>query len=545
MKFNKISFLALAGLMAFSSCNDIDEQEPASGNLTYDQVQKSKELIPARAEASFSAMFTMMGMPNGVFQRASYRADDFGFIMSAISLDAEGPDYIYDDSGYNWFSTCGEYSSRNANYANPYIRYATPYNQIKIANDIIKDNAEATDSVSKNMVAQAHAIRAFDYLALVQYFQFNYQIAKDKPAVPIVTEQTTDQEFVNNPRASVEEVFKLIMDDLNYAVDNLDNNRANNKTRVNKQVAYGLRARANLIMGNWAEAAADADKAMAGYTPASIEDVSTPSFVKLSEKNWIWGIEITQNIAMNGQYATSASWLSSFSANGYAAAVAVYAKINTLLWNKIPATDVRKGWWVDENLHSPLLSTISWADATGDAISTLTIDDVKMEFVPYTNVKFGMKDGIGSENNINDFPLMRVEEMILVKAEGLAKSGREGEARQLLEDFVKTYRDPEYSSTAGGRTLADEIWYQRRVELWGEGFAMSDIMRLHKPLVRFHDATCNQPAAFRFNIAPDDEWLLMRFCDSETNTNAGIINNTGSHQPMQDQNPELRDGVTD
>lgn len=541
MKLYKISFLALAGLVSFASCSDIDKMEPASGALTEDQVQQSKDLIPARAEASFSAMFTMMGMPNGVFNRTSPRADDFGFIMSAISLDAEGPDYLYDDSGYNWFSVCGEYSSRNANYANPYIRYATPYNQIKMANDLIKENKAATDATLKNMCAQAHAMRAFDYLALVQYFQFNYQIAKDKPAVPIVTEETPDEKLTNNPRATVEEVYKLIMDDLNYAVDSLDNERAN-KTRINKQVAYGLRARVNLIMGNWQAALDDAEKAMAGYEPAMI---TGPSFVSIDEPNWMWGIEITQNMVLVSGYPTSSSWLSSFSADGYAAGAGCYAMINSMLWNKIPDTDVRKGWWVDKNLHSPLLANVSWGSATGDAVATLKISDVKEPFTPYTNVKFGMKDGIGSENNINDFPLMRVEEMILIKAECQARLGQESSARQTLESFVKTYRDPEYSSTAGGRTLTDEIWYQRRVELWGEGFAMSDIMRLQKPLVRFHDATCNQPAAFRFNMPADDAWLLMRFCDSETNTNAGIIDNTGSRQPEQDQYPDLRDGVTD
>ncbi|MBR1881162.1 MAG: RagB/SusD family nutrient uptake outer membrane protein [Prevotella sp.] len=541
MKLYKISFLALAGLMTLASCNDIDEMEPASGALTENQVQAAKDLIPARAEASFSAMFTMMGMPNGVFNRTSPRADDFGFIMSAISLDAEGPDYIYDDSGYNWFSVCGEYSSRNANYANPYIRYATPYNQIKMANDLIKENKEATDSVLHNMCAQAHAMRAFDYLALVQYFQFNYQIAKDKPAVPIVTDETADETFTNNPRATVEEVFKLIMDDLDYAVQNLDDNRAN-KTRINQQVAYGLRARANLIMGNWAAALADAEKAMAGYEPATI---TGPSFVSIDEDNWIWGIEITQNMVLVSGYPTSSSWLSSFSADSYTAGAGCYAMINSMLWNKIPATDVRKGWWVDANLHSPLLANVTWGSATGDAVAPLKIKDIKEPFTPYTNVKFGMKDGIGSENNINDFPLMRVEEMILVKAECQARLNQEANARQTLESFVKTYRDPEYSSTASGRSLTDEIWYQRRVELWGEGFAMSDIMRLQKPLVRFHDATCNQPAAFRFNMPADDAWLLMRFCDSETNTNAGIIDNTGSRQPEQDQYPDLRDGVTD
>jgi len=543
MKIYRLSYFAMAGLMTLASCDDVNKMEPASGNLTYDQVQKSKELVPARSEASFSAMFTMMGLPNGVFNRASPRADDFGFVMSAISSDAEGPDYIYDDSGYNWFSVCGEYSSRNANYANPYIRYAAPYNQIKIANDLIKDNGDLATEKQKNMVAQARAMRAFDYLSLVQYFQFNYQIAKDKPAVPIVTEKTED--FTNNPRATVEEVFKLIMEDLDFAIQNLSAERENKKDRININVAYGLRARANLIMGKWAEAAADAAKAMEGYTPATIEEVSKPSFVNLSEHNWIWGIQITQNMVLVSGYPTSSSWLSSFSANSYTAGAGCYAMINSMLYKKIPDTDVRKGWWVDENLHSPLLESISWNGASGDDLAKLEIDDVKLAFTPYTNVKFGMKDGIGSENNINDYPLMRAEEMILIQAEGLAKSGNEAQARQILESFVKTYRDPSYDSNASGRSLADEIWYQRRVELWGEGFAMSDIMRLQKPLVRFHDTSCNQPAAFRFNIAPDDPWLLMRFCDSETNTNLGIVNNTGGRQPEQDQNPNLRDGVTD
>ena len=60
MKLYKISFIALAGLMTLASCSDIDEMEPASGSITEDQVKTSKDMIPARAEASFSSMFNMM-----------------------------------------------------------------------------------------------------------------------------------------------------------------------------------------------------------------------------------------------------------------------------------------------------------------------------------------------------------------------------------------------------------------------------------------------------------------------------------------------------
>ena len=141
---------------------------------------------------------------------------------------------------------------------------------------------------------------------------------------------------------------------------------------------------------------------------------------------------------------------------------------------------------------------------------------------------------------------MRVEEMILIQAEALLKSGSEGAAREVLEDFVRGYRDPSYSSAASGRSLADEIWFQRRIELWGEGFANGDTRRLGKPLVRFHEGEeSNVPAAFCFNMAADDGWWLLRFTSSEMNTNLAIIDNTGGTQPVQYQNGELRDGVTD
>ena len=46
MKIYRLSYFAMAGLMTLASCDDVNKMEPASGNLTYDQVQKSKELVP-------------------------------------------------------------------------------------------------------------------------------------------------------------------------------------------------------------------------------------------------------------------------------------------------------------------------------------------------------------------------------------------------------------------------------------------------------------------------------------------------------------------
>lgn len=548
MKINKISLLALAAV-GMAACNDVNNLDPQGTGLTSEQLVESSEMVETRADAEFAGMFTMMGQPYYTFGEDRGRADDFGFIMTAISTSAESGDLIYPNSGYNWFSACGELSSRNPDYANPYIRYSTPYNQIQVANSIISKYKDSQKESDQNHVAQARAIRAFDYLALAPYFQFGYAAgAQDKPCVPIVTEETT--EFSNNPRATVAEVYAQIEKDLNDALAVLTTERSD-KSRINKTVVLGLLARTALAKQEWAKAADYADQAIKsaqseGIRIATIQEVSTPAFCNINEPNWIWGYDMTTSMS-NEEYATSPSWLGSFSAAAYAAGVQCYAMINHLLWNKISATDIRKQWWVDEKLHSDLLSTVSWSGVSGDAISKLAIDDVKMEFLPYTNVKFGIPSGIGSTANDSDFPFMRIEEMYLIKAEGQAKSGDVAGAQATLREFAVN-RDPAYViPTAATRSLEDEIWFQRRVELWGEGFAWSDLMRLNKPMVRFHegDDAGELPEDFRFNMPAGDGWMLMRFPTDEMNTNKGIVDNEDGFQPVKDQNPELRDGVTD
>ena len=529
--------------IAATACSHMDELLPQGGIALSQQLQETNKIIPSRADASFNGMFTKLGAPGSTL--GGTRPDDYGFIMMSFSNDIEAADVVLANSGYNWFSACGLLTSRNADYANPYVRYAAPYNTIAAANEIITsypDNPE--DPAIRHKLAQARAMRAFAYLNLAPYFQFGYAAgAEDLPCVPIVTEKTTD--FTNNPRASVKDVYSLIVSDLTYAIDNLEGYVRTDKARIDIQTAYGLRARAYLDMQEWASAAADAAKAAEGYTPASIAEVSNPSFMDINEHNWIWGYDMITDIAISNPYATSSAWIRSFSGDGYSAGTQVYACINKLLYDKISPTDVRKGWWVNSSLESPLLANVTWDGVSGNDIAGLVIDNVKQAFLPYTNVKFGMYS-VGGTNNDEDWPFMRVEEMILIQAEGLAKSGSEAQAKALLEDFVRTYRDPEYSADAGGRSLADEIWFQRRVELWGEGFSNSDTRRLTKPLVRFHGgAESNVPDAFRFNMAADDGWWLMRFTSSEKNTNLAIIDNTNGTQPVMDQNPGLRDGVTD
>ena len=550
MKLYRYIAIAAAVIAVSVSCGKtLNEVKPESGSLTATQNQETNEAVPSRAAASFNGLFNALGNPN----YCGYdKPDDWGILMMLYCNDLESADAFMPNSGYNWFSVCGEYDSRSSNYRNPTIRYKVPYNLIANVNDFLAGFGENVNEDQANMIAQAKALRAYAYLLLAPSFQFNYINHKDDPCVPICSPDVADP--AQNPRATVKEIYDLIIADLNDAVDGLAGYDRPGKMYIDANVAHGLRARAYLDMGEWEKALADAEAAASGYTPATRAEVSVPSFMDVNEHNWIWGYDNDAARQKTGggntMYACSSSWLRSFSAWSYSAACQVYTCINSMLYDKISDTDVRKGWWTNADNYSPLLDGLTWnagdaGTATGQEIVEFEYDD-KLAFLPYTNVKFGCNP-IGTTDNAEDSPLMRVEEMILIQAECQSRLGKSAEATKILEDFVKGYRDPSYSASASGRNFIDEVWFQRRVELWGEGFGIFDVKRLNKPMVRFKgDAkSTNQPDAFRFNMAADDGWLLMRFVDGELNTNFAIVDNRDGFLPKMDQNPDLRDGVTD
>ncbi|MGN1253431.1 MAG: RagB/SusD family nutrient uptake outer membrane protein, partial [Prevotella sp.] len=279
MKKNKIYLLmASAALLTFSACNDLNEQD-YEGNkyLSQDERLATNEAIPTRVKATFDGMFNYLGKGGTSGLNKGQRADDFGMVMALLSGDLEGADAACGDNNYNWFSVADELSSRNAQYANPRIRYTIPYTQMGVANQVIASYpAGTTDSTAVSYIAAARAMRAYDYLMLAPYFQFSYATSADKPCVPLLSDSV---DATHNPRATVRQVYAAIMNDLNYAVEHLGTARAD-KQYINVDVAYGLRARANLYMGNWAAAAADAEKVINSgrYTPATRAEVSVPGF---------------------------------------------------------------------------------------------------------------------------------------------------------------------------------------------------------------------------------------------------------------------------
>jgi hypothetical protein len=515
MKSIKI-YLASALLALSVSCTDVLDTKYEGAIIPEDQKNAAGEANPALFDADVNAMYALMIQFNvGTSWTSSTYHNDYGIPALALMMESNGQDLTATNSGYNWFSNFYTFTDRNYEGAYSRMFWTVYYKQIRAANAILTSiTADAENEQLRYYRGQALAFRAFNYWNLAQLYQFTYKGNESKPCVPIITEETTG---TDNPRKTVQEVYDFILNDLNGedgAINLLAGYSRSSKVYINQAVAYGIRARVNLVMQNWADAANDAAKALelSGANPYSKSDVSKPTFNTANANAVIWANLVTpDNDAVQTGIINWPSHLCSFTGNGYVS-VGATRLIAQPLYDQIPVADVRKGWWLNENSTSPLVASGTydgWRESMGSYI------------LPYLNVKFGpYNDEPLNSTNAQDWILMRAEEMILIKAEATAMGGNAGGGKQILEEFVKNYRNTSYSCPASdAQGIQDAVWLQRRIELWGEGFSFFDILRLHKPIIRVGSTF---DALYTFDIPADDPILLRLVPRTEIESNDAI-----------------------
>jgi hypothetical protein len=141
----------------------------------------------------------------------------------------------------------------------------------------------------------------------------------------------------------------------------------------------------------------------------------------------------------------------------------------------------------------------------------------------YTMVKFRPGNGNADDymtGSSTAYPIMRVEEMYFIEAEAAAHQNA-AQGQQLINDFMKNYRDPNYNTTKSGDDLIEEIVFQKRVELVGEGQSFFDIKRLNLPVTRGYAGT-NFVATARFNTTTRPAWMNLVMVRTEKNNNPAV-----------------------
>lgn len=521
MKINKYITMLFASAAFLAACEEGEALQ--GGVVTEEQKSAVAQEDPEKLSSDLNALKDNLIQFGTISTSTSTNHLDFGFPALCLFYDQAGQDMVSEQHGYNWLSNQLMFQDRVKTSSYNAFIWRLHYQHIKSANSILKAlvSDEEPEGLTANYIGQALASRAFDYLQLVQTYQFTYLGHQEELAVPILTEEMSEEDAMNNPLATVAAVYEQIMNDLDTAIPYLEANPLDgDKAQITAAVAYGLRARANMLMGEYANAATDAAKALelSGATPYSMQEVSVPSFNN-DANSWIWGSIITSNndVVQTG-IINWPSHLCSMTGNGYTTGIGmnvVHKRINSALWARIPETDVRKGWWVDENFYSANLDNAFGAGYSAPIANAGT-------FATYTNVKFGPQDNIlFNTENSQDWPLMRAEEMLLIQAEALGRSAGVDAGKQVLEGFVKNYRDPAYTCSATDLdSFIDEVWFQRRVELWGEGFSLFDVLRLKKPIIR-------KGANFSGNVTFEDlpaesPIFIYSIPESEREANKGI-----------------------
>lgn len=544
--YNKILAVLLSGAV-LAGCNDLDVL-PQGSTVTEEQKEDVLKVDPAKVLASVSGIagqFTAFGSLTG--GAASDEHWDIGIPSLFIQMDLRGMDEYSNTSGYNWFQDSEAFTDGLPSSSARIYQYS--YNIIRACNEVIKTqgpniNLEAPDEntdMLKFYVAQAAAFRAYAYLYLVQSYAFTYDGNQSAPCVPLVTEENMDKAAAEGePRATVQQIYDQIIKDLDMAVDYLNENPVTPSTVVESKpkrfvslgAAYGLRARANLLMCKWADAQSDAENAIttSGARPLSIEDAAHPGFNDINASNWIWGIAVaeTDRVVTTG-ICNFPSHMGSF-CYGYASAVGAWKWISKSLYDDISARDVRKGWWLGEDGTSPNLTDRQNAYMASHETDPKKIQRIQVKFDSYQSV-------LNTDVNASDIPLMRVEEMYLIVAEAMCMQNP-AEGKQFLTDFVRTYRYQRYSPKGTtAEELRDEVWFQRRIELWGEGFSYYDMLRLKKNLDRVGGGW---PATCVYQIDANDPLLIYPLPQQVITTNPYISeadNTMGGGRPTPVEDP--------
>ena len=546
-----IAALALTTVTTLNSC--IKEIDPQSSTVTKDQA--------ANAPGAFNNFVSSLTSSlNGEFtySGSSHYPWDFGYPSFFLQRDVMGQDIAVETSGSEWYTTwysCG--TGLGPTYAVCQLPWTYYYGWIKNCNTVLSLAGEDPANDQKAGAGIAYAMRAMFYMDLARmYAPETYAKNPEAATVPIITEQTSAADATNNPRATNKEIFAFILSDLDKAETLLADYKRTDVYTPDVSVVYGLKARAYLTMEDWANAEKYAKQAQTGYQVMTKSQYlsKTDGFNK-PNASWMFGLTFRPSDPNITENDADSSWGSqmiievSGSGCGYSANYVGPKRIDSHLFSTIPATDFRRMCFLD-----PALDEMSKADAikaleayTGDpeGVYTTGTKVSSRGTLGCIEIKFRPKDG-EYENQYTAFtvavPLMRVEEMKLIEAEA---AGMQNEARgiELLTAFAKT-RDANYEygthneayyNTATSK-FQNECWWQRRVELWGEGFATFDIKRLQKGIIRSYAGT-NHVSGYQWNIQNTPNWMNLCIIQSETNNNSACTNNETPKPLSGDSDP--------
>ena len=523
----------------------IEETFPQGGTVTKDQVLASDNSMSTMVNGIPGSM---MGANTAGYYTNYGQQSDFG--IPAIHLMTENmlEDLAFaGNPGYNHFGSYYGNLYQGDAYTNCAYFWDCYYMWIKDANDIIAlVDPETASATELDALGQAYTYRAMCYLDLARLYEPKENGYTDVSGVlgltvPIVTEETTEEDAMNNPRATREQMYTFILSDLKMAEDcfKAAQSPVNSYTRPTLMAVYGLYARAYLEKGaagdqgayDQAITYADMVISQSGRTPltqSQWEDPSNGFNNGAATNSWIWGLTLNSTNTNNlfnftAMFSCEATW-------GYGPLL--WPAVSKKLYDAIPDADFRKHSWLDPSLTE----YYDYQLAGSEDDKSYFLYMVQYYNAVYASIKFRPMMG-----EVNDYavgtctehPLMRIEEMYFIKMEATAqKDGNPTAAAAILEEFM-THRYTEGAYDCTATSLEDfltEMLFQKRVEFWGEGILFYDYKRLDAGITRSYEGS-NVPEQYQFNTTGrSPQWNIV-ITRGEFQSNTGITDALNNPDP--------------
>lgn len=449
----------------------------------------------------------------------SYANPGYGSFLR--TSDAMGNDAVL--NGNYGFSGQYKFSAIYGKGGTNSLSWSLTYKVINNMNNIITkiDASEGSVADKKRIKAQALALRGFMYLHLASSYSFAVDVDPNAKTAPIYLTPTTTSSKPN-ALATVSELYKQSIKDLEEAYQSIPDltvyKRGSEKYKMDQQVVLGLLSRVNLYARNWEKAKKYSDLALANGDRLMSQSDYKSGFNDASNVEWIWGhLQTPDQSDASYQF----HYLDTTSPNSG------YYSFN--------ADPHFKDLFDDGDYRK---SMIYWAPNPSN-IAPKNKDAAYMRFA-----KFKLKPG-----EIADIVLMRTSEIYLINAEAKAQLGDADAIVKLNQ--LKAARGAKQVSGLVGKDLLEAIYLERRKELFGEGFALVDIVRNQKAVVRMPipagmtvpftyeksnpdgtvssvtvNLTANGHSILNFpdksSFVPNSKYYLYRIPDSELNENPNI-----------------------
>jgi len=325
---------------------------------------------------------------------------------------------------------------------------------------------------------------------------FYFDLVRGFGGVPRITDILTVGEAQATPRASIEQIYALIVNDLQDAINLLPLPDDTSKGRASQGAAVALLGKVYIYMEDWTNALEYLDM-VSNYNYALEEDfASLWTLQNEDNEEVIFAIKYLQDL--NG-HVLSSDFIPYFGVEGVSASGNETADLSWSLHKKFLEEDSRKEATITEYWRAPG-------------------SDDPWEWRPYAS-KFAVPhNGRSASGSGLDLPVLRYADILLLKAEALYHLNRPEESLvELNKVRSRAFKNDQYnyelSDIADQESFMDIIMLERQLELAFENQRWFDLVRTDRFMSELEevewDYNINLGTAQTVNLNPQPRYKFF------------------------------------